>query len=330
MTQKQIIFNFIQRSFDLSKTSQDWYVFDCPFCKKSKKMAYQPDYELVKCWVCGYRKKTFKFICDFKQWTFNDILTNLGIRLSNDLIPYSVSDYELTTAVSSDVTLPLGYTSLFDNKSLCSINAQNFLKQRNIDIEYADFLGFGVTEEFDKDDNYYGYLIMPFKRLGKLVYYIARSYTNTHFLRYKNPSFEKTNLKKSDVIWNEDALSFHNEVFITEGVFSALSIGDNAVATLGKSASQTQIKKFIESDCETFIICYDGGCYMEMYKLFLQLFNYKKLKVLYLPEGKDPNDLGLNYITDLVKKTEISTFAEKFTLLRYHNKSLYNKKHIIT
>ena len=60
-------------------------------------------------------------------------------------------------------------------------------------------------------------------------------------------------LGKQFIIFNHDALEMYRSVFICEGALNALTIGDRAIATMGKAISAFQVNELLKSQCERFI-----------------------------------------------------------------------------
>jgi hypothetical protein len=50
----------------------------------------------------------------------------------------------------------------------------------------------------------------------------------------------------------------YNEVVITEGVFSAIAVGDDAVGTYGKNITDVQIMMLVKASFDQYIIALDG------------------------------------------------------------------------
>ena len=91
---------------------------------------------------------------------------------------------------------------------------------------------------------------------GKCVSWLARSIDPTNKYRYLSapPSRELTPLKT--LLYGEQFMTMYKPVIVTEGVFDALRIGRNAVATFGKKITREQfdrIRKYRRR-----IICFDN------------------------------------------------------------------------
>ena len=54
-------------------------------------------------------------------------------------------------------------------------------------------------------------------------------------------------MEKGDVLFNYSALHQHPELFVAEGIISALALGPNSVAIIGKSATEAQAKRIASS-----------------------------------------------------------------------------------
>ena len=91
---------------------------------------------------------------------------------------------------------------------------------------------------------------------GKCVSWLTRSIDPENKYRYiaASPSRETTPLKT--LLYGEQFMTMYKSVIVTEGVFDALRIGRNAVATFGKKITKEQfdrIRKYRRR-----IICFDG------------------------------------------------------------------------
>ena len=155
----------------------------------------------------------------------------------------------------------------------------------------------------------YGYLIIPFYYQGQLKYYNARNVIGKG-PRYNNPDKDITGLGKQFIIFNHDALEMYRSVFICEGALNALTMGDRGIATMGKAISQYQINELLKSQCERYIILLDPDAKQYAINLALKLVAYKKVKVVFLPDGKDCNDLGKREVLRLVYNTRYQSYQE--------------------
>lgn len=128
--------------------------------------------------------------------------------------------------------------------------------------------------------------------------------------RYNNPDKDITGLGKQFIIFNHDALEMYRSVFICEGALNALTLGDRAIATMGKAISQYQVNELLKSQCQRYIILLDPDARSYAVNLALKLVAYKKVKVVFLPEGFDVNDLGKKQTLKLVYQTRYQSYQE--------------------
>ena len=117
-------------------------------------------------------------------------------------------------------------------------------------------------------------------------------------------------LGKQFLIFNHDALEMYRSVFICEGALNALTMGDRAIATMGKAISKYQINELLKAPCERYVILLDPDAKEYAINLAFKLVNYKKVKVIFLPEGNDCNDLGKTSVMRLVYNTRYQSYQE--------------------
>ena len=182
---------------------------------------------------------------------------------------------------------------------------RGYIKKRGFNPDQFSRFGIG----YGTMGTTYGYLIIPFYYQGQLKYYNARNVIGKG-PRYNNPDKDITGLGKQFIIFNHDALEMYRSVFICEGALNALTMGDRGIATMGKAISQYQINELLKSQCERYIILLDPDAKQYAINLALKLVAYKKVKVVFLPDGKDCNDLGKREVLRLVYNTRYQSYQE--------------------
>lgn len=172
--------------------------------------------------------------------------------------------FELT--VASEVELPEDFTPIIHHT-----DAYNYLIGRGItDEQIARYrIGMGTANLKDIDASNrkhfigYGRICFPdYDSEGNLTYWVARTYYN-HKLRYKNPSGSDV----ADKIYNLAEASKHEDVIITEGVFSAIKSGYGAIATYGKNVTDQQLRILISFGWRRYYVALDGDAKKEAIKL---------------------------------------------------------------
>jgi len=315
MINQKRTYGYFRDSYLLKKSTKGWFSFDCPKCGGDHKAAVHFDYEIVKCWVCA----------EGNQWIIDFVAFNEGLKqreVFEMLNSYKEADIDLRELESnslsqiSDVELPDNYQLITQGEGMLGRRAREYLTGRGFSLKKCERLGLGYVnkshEEFIKD--FFGYIIIPFKKDGKLYYYIARDYIGNG-IKYKNPAVTDFGIGKSELLFNEDALN-KDVVFATEGWACATTLDDKnhgGTAILGNTLANLQKTKIISSPCSTVVIAGDVGFYKHSIKMGMELMNYKDVYVLNMDKlkayGKDPNDIGKEKIHALWKDTKKLTMG---------------------
>jgi len=129
--------------------------------------------------------------------------------------------------------LPEGSVSVTSNDSPWCEVARFYLRARGLDP-------FDLECYVTDHKSYEGRVIIPYLFRSKIIYWQGRALDSSIEPRYKNPVVEKEN-----IFFNMDEIYRYTSepLFVTEGPLDAWSIGRNAVATLGSSLSEFQIKE---------------------------------------------------------------------------------------
>lgn len=314
-------YTYFNNNYNLKKTSRGWYAFKCPLCNElenRRKIAVNFGYGVVKCWICGYKDTIVDFVAETEGIDYNKARQTL-----RDCQASMVNLDEIQEAgdkIYSEVELPYGFKSLLEGEGIMGVRARNYLSSRGFNLKELDRMGVGYCNEAlpevlkGEQEDYFGYIIIPFKSRGKLIYYIGRDYIG-NFLRYKNPPKELFNVGKGDLVFNEDALYLYDEVFILEGWADAVTIGREATSTQGWSLSAIQKGKYLTSEAEILTLVPDGGVdgkgipfYILALELALEFSEHKKVKVVNLNkqlDGKDVNAMGRDKFMEIYKDCKV-------------------------
>jgi len=299
----------------LKPSTNGWFEGVCPYCDDPK-LAVNFTYNQVKCWKCFDKM----FIIDFIE-KYEDVrrFEAYEVLESYESVPVDYTYIERNNTEVSTISLPKGYQSLLRGKGALGDRARNYLMGRGFDLNYLDKIGVGYCNEHDEEDDYFGYIIVPLKKNGKLVYFIGRNFIDND-LRYKNPPRAKFGVGKSEVLFNEEALYTQERIFLTEGWSDAISLGVEGVSMQGLDLSLLQTSIIINSSVEEVVIVLDVGQYKKALKQALKLFNFKRIKVLKLDllkqHGKDVNEIGKERILELSRITNYMGFNTLYKQLR--------------
>lgn len=287
---------FIQRlgAFDYR---HGWMKCDCPECGKELKYGINLSLNRTNCFRCGYNKRPLEVLMELEHIeTFSEAIKFLNNN--KDFEGYEYHEEKIELKEHKPTYLPEGFKLLTQGNSQLAKSARNYIKSRGFDPEALSRKGWGYSTK----GKYLGYIIIPFLSRGTLTYFNARRYCGSG-PRYNNPEVEVTGLGKSFIWYNHDALYMYKTIYLCEGAINATVIGDKAVASGGKFVSRYQINELIKSPVERVIICLDSDAMEKAISLAFQLIDFKKVKVIQFPEGKDAADLGKHKTMRLIYNT---------------------------
>lgn len=279
----------------------------CPYCGREEKMGVNLSSYRCNCFRCGAIPNPAQLVMDVEHLETYAELTNY---LNNeDFTEYTFKEEKVELASPKPVYLPDGFRLITQGNSQVAKSIRNYLIRRGFDINVLEKLGVGYCDSGAT----FGYTILPFYSEGKLRYYNARLVIGNG-PRYMNPDKDITGLGKEFIIYNEDALDMYNTVYLCEGVFNALTMGERGIATMGKSVSRYQINRIIKAPVKRVIILLDPDAKDKAIDLGLKLINFKQVKVVYLPDGEDTNSLGKSKTMKFIYKTRYQTYSDLIRL----------------
>lgn len=305
---KTKLYNYFIKSLNCYQYKHGWLRAPvCPFCHREHKLGINLSMYRTNCFRCGYHMNPAQLIMDVEGF---DTYGELHKFLNNgNFTEQTFTEEKIELASRKSVYLPEGFKLLNQGTSQLSRSIREYIRSRGFDCEELSKKGMGYCSTGDL----FGYLIIPYYYKGTLRYYNARSVISRG-PRYNNPNKDITGLGKEFIIYNQDALDMYRSIYICEGAINALTMGDRAIATMGKAISAYQINLLLKSTVDRFIILLDPDAIQYAINLALKLVHYKKVKVIQLPIGKDCNDLGKNGVMRLVYATRYQTYQELIQL----------------
>lgn len=299
------LYYYFKQRLQTKPSTKGWERCDCMYC--GGKFTYGINIKNFKshCFKCGEWRSPLDLLMELEGFdTIIEVRKFLSIQQE-----YEAYDKLLGSTKPQEyeeVELPKGFKLVgMDNSLLCR-SATNYLKLRGFKVEDLIQRGVGYCD----DGEYWGYVVFPFYSRGKLVFYQGRRFISSAGPKMRNVESERFGIGKTQVIYNEEALYIYNKVWVVESITNNLTIGDNAIATLGKSISSYQRSHIIGSPCKSIVIGLDEDAYLEALVFAMQIVPYKRVKVLQFPEGKDINDLGKKESRRIEKETNYSSYTE--------------------
>lgn len=285
---------YFKTRYGMYDYNNGWLKGDCPFCGKENKFGVNVYRDQTNCFVCGGHGSLFYSIVELEDLRdLNEakrFILNLDGKDIDEYIPKGYKEKEAKVKSIQESTLPEGFVLLKQGQTKTGKAIRKYIKGRGFNINKLSQKGWGYTEG---NEEYHGYLIIPYYRDNKVIYFNARLVVGNG-PRYKNPEKGENNIGKSMVWYNHDALYMYNTIYITEGAINAETIGPQAISSGGKHISLHQLNDVINSEVEKVIILLDPDALKQAVKLSLTLIESKKVKLVRLPSVQ--TDDGIKYL----------------------------------
>lgn len=286
-----------------------WDKSRCPYCGREGKFGINLSRNRTNCFRCGSHPSPLQLVMYLEH--VDTYAEAYKILNQEQYSGYIFKEEEVELKERKPVYLPDGFKSILVGNSTLAKAARNYVKRRGFDVNKVAISGWG----YGTKDKYFGYLIIPFYEKGELVYYNARLFIGSG-PKYNNPDTSVSGLGKSFILYNKDALYMYRTVYLCEGAINAETIGVRGIASGGKAISRYQINEIIKSPVERVVILFDPDAKDRSIDLALKLVNFKKVKVVFLPEGEDVNSLGKPETMKYVYSVHYQDYSE---LLRIKN-----------
>lgn len=308
---KNRLFNYISKALGMRPYTRGWYKGNCPSCGRQDKFGVNLGRNRSNCFVCGYHPSPINLVMELEGFKeFREVRAFLGAYKGAEYLEPLVERIE-----TIDLRLPEGYTNILFGKSVLAKNARKYVRKRGFDTEEVSYRGWGYC----KKGLYMGYIIIPFYMGGKLVYFNARRYLGSG-PKYNNPKIDEFGIGKSLIIYNLDALSMYEEIFLVEGVINADTLGEQAIASGGKKISHYQVSSMLKSPAEKFSILLDPDAFEDSIKIGLQMSYHKQVRLITWEGEEDVNDIGRKETIKRVNKIPWQSYNDILKLKFDHEK----------
>jgi len=290
----------------------------CPFCGHEEKLGVHLAKDRAHCFRCDYDKRLLQTIQDLEDLPSTQAVVKYLSTLDS-------SDYEepkYTPTLEIPIILPEGFRTLRIGNSFIAKQARNYVKSRGFDPLELSRKGVGYIE--DEASKYYGYLIVPFYRDKKIIYFQTRKFYGNG-PKFNNPKYEDFGIGKNQVIYNGDALTRYKEINILESWTNAWTLGRNSISLNGKTLSPKQLTMLLKSPVELFNILLDHDAWAYSLELALALIDYKKVRVVWFEDHRDVNDLGRATTLELIDQSPVLTKFQQIIALKNENRKIQPK-----
>ena len=288
-----------------SQGHQGDFGFQCPFCQHRKEKLWiqlDPDsdkYGWFRCWVCDESGKSL-FTLLKKTGAPKRLFKRLKKFVDAPSSSYSRDENEEDFSIS----LPKEYLPLWENQSgIVFRHAINRLKKRG--LSKGDVTKHQIG--YCKRGKYSRRIIVPsYNREGKLNYFIARSIWSDQFPKYKNPS-----APRNQIVPFGSMINWREPITLVEGPFDAIAVRRNAIPLLGNNVPENLTKRLIEAATNQINVALDADMKDVALHIAEKFMNEDfDVRIIELPEGKDPDDLGFEEMSGRIKSAEPLDYSE--------------------
>lgn len=279
--------NFIQSQFGKGNISRDGndVTVSCPFCKETskKKLAISLETWKYHCWVCSSRGNSL--VSALKKFKSKDVVDYYRTHFLNASLLTIDED-----AQDEKVFLPDGF------KPLASISSTRHPDIKAA-IRYLSRRGFterdlwkyrvGITTE----GRHTRRVIFPsLDHEGELNYYLGRSIDEKSKYRYINANTDKT-----AIVFNDIDVDWDKTIYLVEGIFDLISLGENGTCLLGSSLTENSLlfKKIVANESHV-TLCLDSDMTQKVGKIADLLTSYGcRVSVMDTSAAKDISEMTL-------------------------------------
>lgn len=307
MAKNEEVISIIENAVDSEARRQGHqgdYGLSCPFCnhpesKKKLWVNFDPDsdrYGWWRCWVCDESGKSL-FTLLKKTNASEHLFKRLGKHIDAPK-KYENGDSEDEEEEEFTISLPQDFRPLWkEQNDIVSTHALNRLKDRG--LSYGDVVKHEIG--YCRFGDYKKRIIIPsFGRDRNLNYFVGRAIWSSQYLKYKNPPAPRDSIVPfgSMVNWREP-------VTLVEGPFDAIACRRNAVPLLGNNLPESLACRLIEADTEEIRVALDADMKSVALKIAERFLGEGfTVKLIELPDGKDPGDIGFEGMAKRIKQTE--------------------------
>jgi DNA primase len=289
--------------------------FDCPVCSAMKGVQHdgkgnlEVNYELgvFKCWSCSETDDTHGFLYKlFKEHSDKDTLKrfrNLGLTFGESEYYADVTEF----SIKEQLQLPSEFIPLTGRQHMRVFkNAFTYLHNRGITDEDITKYNIGYCLE----GLYQFRVVIPsYDANGDLNYFVTRAISSkVKKFKYLNSATDKTS-----IIFNEKLIDWNKPVFLVEGCFDHIPVG-NSIPLLGKKLYDLIYDAVYRKANNYVIIILDPDAWEDAKKIYHRLNSgrlYKKVLINKLPDGYD-----LSLYNQLYGKEELRKIIIKSTRLK--------------
>lgn len=162
-----------------------------------------------------------------------------------------------------------------------------YFKERGIGPKKAHRYGLGWCDEGYFENR----MVIPVWSGGEVAFFVAR-YMNAKLPKGVKKTLYPKGSRPGHHLFNYDRARACSTIRIVEGALDAIHLGKTAVATFGTTLSQYQLELLMRTAASEIVIIWDPDAYDKALELADRLSDLWAVKVVKLPDGKDPDEIS--------------------------------------
>ncbi len=281
------------RHFDV-KHHQDDYAVCCPFCQDDDgfHLYVNKHRPVAHCFRCDWRGNYISLIMAVDVCSYVDAL----VHIKNPVTDIKLYDSAGVDTAPDDMhSRPPGFIYLRETVALEGKIVRAYLYKRKVPLRLVN--------------KYFG--IVP--GTNRVWILIDKNWWQGRLIISGEPKYISPAWQRGDSLWNYEALTACRDVVVCEGVFSAIAVGDNAVALCSKQMSDAQAQRIANAYPDSIMIMLDYGAEDEAYEVadMLSYVGYGgSISIQYMLCG-DPADGVMSHVTDASWASKVEYMLSK-------------------
>jgi len=274
---------------------------NCPFCGDTKgHLKISLEKQVCHCFRCDYKASWVKLVMDVTKFTYYQAMNELYYKpkLSDEESVIGKLHHKTNVLDTSGVVskLPNDFELLIRNHKPIARILRGYIEERGFSSYHIRKYNLGMSDAYPLR------VIIPIEE----GYWQGRGIFPWIQPKYINP---KANSR--GIIFNAKALEIFDEIVVCEGAFSAMAVGSNAIALVGKEVTKEKQSRILNSSVKRIIIALEEGAYGSMQILMDKAVAMSKEVIVWKYNTGDPADSVDFEVLEYNLKTKVALRLER-------------------
>lgn len=267
------ISGWLDRNFDGVKPGNgDELRVNCPMCEDDKQHLYINTVKQVcHCFKCDYSGSWVNLVIAVTGYEYWRALGELYNKPR--MVDFQKAFGDNQTRLTKTVCLPDGFVNLLHDATKTGKQGRGYIHNRGFTDRHITYYNLGMAYSIPCR------IIIPIE--GE--YWQGRAIYGWLEPKYINPEVDARS-----VIFNSQALDLYDEVAVCEGAFSAMAIGENAIALIGKHCTDEKFERLSKAKTQSYILAVEPEAHKEMSGLADKLSKAGKTVTMWYYGNGDP------------------------------------------